>query len=106
MRALDFKPKNRLHVAKGVVADFVKGRKNDRLGMVVFAAKSFTQCPLTLDYGILLNLLAMAATISLLLNSPSRFANTPGTSTRIGVWRAACVSTIVPRSGATNSMWD
>jgi len=57
MKAEDFKPKNRLHVAKGVVADFVKGRKNDRLGMVVFAAKSFTQCPLTLDYGILLNFL-------------------------------------------------
>jgi len=57
MKAEDFKPRNRLHVAKQVVADFIKGRKNDRLGMVVFAAKSFTQCPLTLDYGILLNFL-------------------------------------------------
>ena len=57
MKAEDFKPKNRLHVAKQVVADFIRGRKNDRLGMVVFAAKSFTQCPLTLDYGILLNFL-------------------------------------------------
>lgn len=57
MKAEDFKPKNRLHVAKQVVAEFIRGRKNDRLGMVVFAAKSFTQCPLTLDYGIILNFL-------------------------------------------------
>ncbi|OGL46420.1 MAG: aerotolerance regulator BatA [Candidatus Schekmanbacteria bacterium RBG_13_48_7] len=57
MRALDFKPKNRLDVAKEVVAEFVKGRQNDRIGLVVFAAKSFTQCPLTLDYGVLLNFL-------------------------------------------------
>jgi Ca-activated chloride channel homolog len=57
MRALDFKPKNRLDIAKEVVSEFIKGRKNDRLGLVVFAAKSFTQCPLTLDYGILLNFL-------------------------------------------------
>jgi Ca-activated chloride channel family protein len=54
MLAEDFKPKNRLEAAKAVAEEFVKGRKNDRIGMVVFAAKSFTQCPLTLDYGILL----------------------------------------------------
>lgn len=57
MLAEDFKPKNRLEAAKVVAADFVKGRKNDRIGMVVFAANSFTQCPLTLDYGILLRFL-------------------------------------------------
>jgi len=55
MLAEDFKPNNRLQAAKGVAADFVRGRQNDRIGMVVFAAKSFTQCPLTLDYGILLD---------------------------------------------------
>jgi len=55
MLAEDFKPNNRLEAAKLVAKDFIKGRKNDRIGMVVFAAKSFTQCPLTLDYGILLN---------------------------------------------------
>ncbi|MFC1725186.1 VWA domain-containing protein [candidate division KSB1 bacterium] len=54
MLAEDFKPKNRLEAAKIVAADFIKGRKNDRIGMVVFAGKSYTQCPLTLDYGILL----------------------------------------------------
>jgi Ca-activated chloride channel family protein len=55
MLAEDFKPNNRLEAAKVVAQDFIKGRTNDRIGMVVFAAKSFTQCPLTLDYGILLN---------------------------------------------------
>jgi Ca-activated chloride channel homolog len=57
MLAEDFKPNNRLEAAKLVAADFIKGRTNDRIGMVVFAAKSFTQCPLTLDYGILLKFL-------------------------------------------------
>ena len=49
--------KNRLQVTKEVAAEFIKGRTNDRIGMVVFAGKSFTQCPLTLDYGILLKFL-------------------------------------------------
>ncbi len=57
MRAEDFKPKNRLEAAKVVAADFIKGRSNDRIGLVVFAAKAFTQCPLTLDYGVLLDFL-------------------------------------------------
>lgn len=57
MLAEDFKPNNRLQAAKLVAADFIRGRTNDRIGMVVFAAKSFTQCPLTLDYGILLSFL-------------------------------------------------
>ncbi|MEK6645174.1 MAG: VWA domain-containing protein [Candidatus Firestonebacteria bacterium] len=51
MRAEDFKPKNRLYVAKEVAKEFIKGRKHDRIGIVVFSAISFTQCPLTLDYG-------------------------------------------------------
>lgn len=55
MLAEDFKPNNRLEAAKVVATDFIRGRKNDRIGMVVFAAKSFTQCPLTMDYGILIN---------------------------------------------------
>jgi Ca-activated chloride channel homolog len=55
MLAEDFKPKNRLEVAKLVAEDFVKSRRNDRIGMVVFARESYTQCPLTLDYGVLLS---------------------------------------------------
>jgi Ca-activated chloride channel homolog len=54
MLAEDFQPHNRLEVSKIVAQDFIKGRANDRLGLVVFAGQSFTQCPLTLDYGILL----------------------------------------------------
>jgi len=57
MLAEDFRPNNRLEAAKLVAKDFIEGRKNDRIGMVVFAGESFTQCPLTLDYGVLLTLL-------------------------------------------------
>jgi len=56
MLAEDFKP-NRLEAAKNVASEFIEGRQNDRLGMIIFAGESFTQCPLTLDYGVLLNLL-------------------------------------------------
>ena len=57
MRAEDFKPDNRLHAAKAVIHDFLRERKNDRIGLVVFAGESYTQCPLTLDYRVLGNLL-------------------------------------------------
>lgn len=53
MRALDFKPKNRLHVAKETIKEFIQKRRHDRIGLVVFAARSYTKCPLTLDYDIL-----------------------------------------------------
>ena len=49
--------KSRLQVAKEVVADFIAGRHSDRIGMVVFARESFTLCPLTLDYRVLLEFL-------------------------------------------------
>lgn len=54
---LDQGQKSRLQVAKEVVADFIRGRESDRIGMVIFAAESFTQCPLTLDYDVLLEFL-------------------------------------------------
>jgi len=58
MKAEDLaRSKNRLDVTKEVAANFIKGRSNDRIGMVVFAGKSFTQCPLTMDYGILIKFL-------------------------------------------------
>jgi Ca-activated chloride channel family protein len=44
--------RNRLEVAKSVVEEFVKKRENDQIGMVVFGENAFTQCPLTLDHGI------------------------------------------------------
>lgn len=57
MLAEDFKPKNRLEAVKEVAKDFIQGRKNDPIGMVVFAGEAFTQSPLTLDYGVLTQVL-------------------------------------------------
>jgi Ca-activated chloride channel family protein len=51
MLAEDIAP-NRIEAAKQVAADFVRGRRNDRIGLVVFAGEAFTQVPLTLDYGV------------------------------------------------------
>lgn len=55
MLAEDFRP-NRLEASKDVAKDFISGRPNDRIGLVVFSGESFTQCPLTTDHGVLLNL--------------------------------------------------
>lgn len=55
MAAEDFQPQNRLAVAKDVVADFVRRRPRDRIGLVVFAGRSLTQAPPTTDAGILLH---------------------------------------------------
>lgn len=57
MRAVDFKPKDRFHVAKDVLKEFVASRPTDRQGLVVFAADAYTQCPLTLDHSVLLNII-------------------------------------------------
>jgi Ca-activated chloride channel family protein len=57
MQAEDFKPQNRLYVAKEVIKEFVQERTEDRLGLVVFAAQAFTQCPLTLDHNVLIQFL-------------------------------------------------
>jgi Ca-activated chloride channel homolog len=56
MAAEDLKP-NRIEAAKNVAMDFVKGRVSDRIGVVPFAGVSFTQCPLTTDYSILVDLI-------------------------------------------------
>lgn len=53
MRSLDFEPDNRLEAAKKVISQFIAGRPHDRIGLVVFAQKAFTQCPLTLDHAVL-----------------------------------------------------
>ncbi len=55
MLAEDFKP-NRLEAAKDVAIKFIKSRPNDRIGLVVFSGESFTQCPLTTDHAVLINL--------------------------------------------------
>lgn len=51
----DLKP-NRLEAAKAVATEFVLSRPNDQIGLVVFAGESFTQCPLTTDHAVLVNL--------------------------------------------------
>ena len=56
MLAEDFHP-NRIEAAKAVAQEFINGRTNDRIGLVIFSSESFTQCPLTVDYGVLKNLL-------------------------------------------------
>jgi Ca-activated chloride channel family protein len=56
MLAADFKP-NRVEAAKDVAAQFINGRPNDNIGMVIFAKESFTMCPMTTDHAVLLNLL-------------------------------------------------
>jgi len=55
MLAEDFRP-NRLEAAKDVATRFINGRPNDRIGLVVFSGESFTQCPLTTDHSVLINL--------------------------------------------------
>ncbi len=57
MLAADFRPKDRISVAKDVLKRFIESRQNDRIGLVVFAAEAYTQCPLTLDYAVLEELL-------------------------------------------------
>jgi Ca-activated chloride channel homolog len=53
MLAADFRPKDRITVAKEVLRNFIASRQNDRIGLVVFAGEAYTQCPLTLDYKVL-----------------------------------------------------
>lgn len=55
MAAEDFKPKNRLEVAKKQVQKFITKRSSDKVGLIVFGGEAYTQCPLTLDYNVLLN---------------------------------------------------
>jgi len=79
MQAQDFRP-NRLEAAKEVLGAFVDGRKNDRIGCVIFAATNFTLCPLTLDYGVLKDFLRRVD-----------FNIIDGNRTAIGMGLANCV---------------
>jgi Ca-activated chloride channel homolog len=62
MLAADFRPKDRITVAKEVLKNFIESRQNDRIGLVVFAGEAYTQCPLTLDYKVLEELLEQVRT--------------------------------------------
>jgi len=68
MESLDFAPhsepvhKSRITGAKKVIGRFISQRREDRLGLVIFAAQAFTQCPLTLDYSVVQNILRAVKT--------------------------------------------
>lgn len=57
MGALDFEPQNRLGAAKQVIGEFIKQRRYDRVGLVVFSREAFSQSPPTFDYAVLDRLL-------------------------------------------------
>jgi Ca-activated chloride channel family protein len=55
MLAMDLQP-DRLEAAKEVATEFIAGRQNDRFGLVIFSGETFTQCPLTTDHSVVMNL--------------------------------------------------
>jgi Ca-activated chloride channel family protein len=57
MTAADFKPKDRMFVAKKSIDEFITGRTNDRVGLVVFAGEAASWVPLTLDYSLITRML-------------------------------------------------
>ncbi len=87
MRAQDFTIKgrrtDRLEVVKQVVHDFIARRTTDRIGMVVFARYAYTQCPLTLDYGIILQLLDNVS----IVDDPDEDGTAIGSAIAVGVKR-------------------
>ena len=56
MLARDFKP-DRLEASKELATEFISGRSDDRMGLVVFSGESFTQCPLTTDHAVVINMM-------------------------------------------------
>jgi Ca-activated chloride channel family protein len=93
MGAEDFAPRNRLEVAKKVLADFVAGRPGDRIGLVAFAGASLTKAPATTDRELLEQLIDSLALHTLpdgtaiglaLANAAARLEKSPAKS-RIAV---------------------
>jgi Ca-activated chloride channel family protein len=78
MAALDFRPSDRLGVAKEVIGRFIERRINDRIGMVVFAGAAVTLCPLTLDHDV----------VQLLLDQVELGALPDGTAIGLGLGTA------------------
>ena len=58
MKAMDYQPGNRFEVAVETLKEFVKGRQNDRIGLIVFAGDAYLQVPLTIDYNLIFNVLS------------------------------------------------
>ena len=74
MLAEDLKP-NRIEAAKQVAVEFINGRPNDNIGLTLFAGEAYTQCPMTVDHAVLLNLLNGMRVISNNINQVARKAN-------------------------------
>ena len=55
MNAEDFKPKNRMEVAKETLVKFINKRSNDRIGLVIFGTDALTKAPITFDHSIITN---------------------------------------------------
>jgi Ca-activated chloride channel family protein len=80
---------NRLGIAKKVISDFIKGREYDLIGLVVFGDEAFTQCPLTIDYGVLLTFLDQIE------------VGMAGDSTAIGSALGICIQRLKDRKSAS-----
>jgi Ca-activated chloride channel family protein len=64
MIAEDFKPDNRIDVARSVLADFIRKRPGDRLGLITFSAMPFLRCPLTSDHKTLLDIVQSVGAVN------------------------------------------
>ena len=56
MLAEDLRP-NRVKAAREVAIEFISGRPNDNIGLTLFAGEAYTQCPMTVDHAVLVNML-------------------------------------------------
>jgi len=86
MQAEDFKPSNRLTVAKKVVKDFILKRKADRIGLVVFAKEAYLQCPLVIDHEIIADIV-----------DEIEYGTVDPTRTAVGDGVSLCVSRLMER---------
>lgn len=82
--------RSRLEAARDVIASFIGGRDSDRIGLVLFAGHAFTQCPLTLDYGILRGFVRLLTCVE---------PGSPDDGTAIGEGLATAVARLVEARG-------
>lgn len=82
MLAQDLQP-NRIEATKKVATAFINSRPNDNIGLTVFAGESYTQCPLTIDHSVLLNLLQVVG-----CEMPQNGLITDGTALGMGLANA------------------
>ncbi len=88
-------PPTRLAAARRVAQSFVKGRKHDRIGLVVFAGEAYSLCPLTTDYDLVRQYLS---------DLNARMIRTSGTA--IGDALARCIIRLRPQTTADSTQTD